>query len=180
MWQKTSLYPGTFFSSVTFKLSDHFPHTSTKAFSRRTPLINKARYSTLSGILPMLKCIAFQNKVNTMLGDSVLVINRNPVNIPICPQCYLTFLVCVCQLLSCVQLFVTPWTVAHQAPLFMELSRQEYWSGLPCPPPGVLPNPETEPGSPALQANFLPSEPPEDKLFGNHLQKDHVLSPMNT
>ena len=70
------------------------------------------------------------------------------------------------------------WT--HQAPLFMELSRQEYWSGLPCPPSGVLPDPETEPGSPALQANFLPSEPPEDKLFGNHLQKDHVLSPMNT
>ena len=95
MWQKTTLYPGAFFSSVTFKLSDHFSHTSTKAFSRRTPLINKAHYSTLSGILPTLKCIAFQNKVNTMLGDSVLVINRNPVNTPICPQCYLTFLVCV-------------------------------------------------------------------------------------
>ena len=45
--------------------------------------------------------------------------------------------------LSC----VTPWTVAHQAPLFMGFSRQEYWSGLPCPPPGDLPNPGTEPAS---------------------------------
>ena len=49
--------------------------------------------------------------------------------------------------LSCVRLFVTPWTVAHQAPLSMGLSRQEYWSGLPCPPPGDPPNPRTEPGA---------------------------------
>ena len=44
-----------------------------------------------------------------------------------------------CQLLSCVRLFVTPWTVAHQAPLSVGFSRQQYWSGLPCPPPGDLP-----------------------------------------
>ena len=44
----------------------------------------------------MLKCTAFQNKVNAMLGDPVLMINRNPVTIPICPQCYLTVLVSVC------------------------------------------------------------------------------------
>ena len=43
--------------------------------------------------------------------------------------------------------FATPWTVAHQAPLSMGFSRQEYWSGLPCPPPGDLPNPGTEPRS---------------------------------
>ena len=43
-----------------------------------------------------------------------------------------------CQLLSCVQFFVTPWTVACHAPLSMEFSRQEHWSGLPCPPPGYL------------------------------------------
>ena len=48
-----------------------------------------------------------------------------------------------------------PWTVARQAPLFMELSRQEHWSGLPCPSPGDLPNPGIEPGSPALQAESL-------------------------
>ena len=53
-------------------------------------------------------------------------------------------------LLSCfsrVRLFTTPWGVACQAPLSLGLSRREYWSGLPCPPPGDLPNPETEPGS---------------------------------
>ena len=61
--------------------------------------------------------------------------------------------------LSCVQLFVTPWTAAHQAPLFMGFSGQEYWTGLPCPLPGDLPNPGIEPRSPALQANSLPSEP---------------------
>ena len=53
----------------------------------------------------------------------------------------------------------TPWTVAHQAPLFMEFSRQEYWSGLPFPSPRDLPNPGMEPGSPALQADSLPTEP---------------------
>ena len=51
---------------------------------------------------------------------------------------------CVCQSLSCVCLFATPWTVAHQAPLSMGISRQEYWRRLPCPPPGDLPNPEIE------------------------------------
>ena len=45
---------------------------------------------------------------------------------------------------SCVLLFVIPWTVAHQAPLSMGFSRQEYWSGLPCPPPGDLPDPGIE------------------------------------
>ena len=55
---------------------------------------------------------------------------------------------------------MTPWTVAHQAPLSMGFSRQEYWSGLPFPSPGDLPDPGTEPGSPALQADSLPSEPP--------------------
>ena len=62
--------------------------------------------------------------------------------------------------LSHVRLFVTPWTVAHQAPPSMEFSRQEYWSGLPLPSPGDLPNPGIEPGSPALWADALPSEPP--------------------
>ena len=62
--------------------------------------------------------------------------------------------------LSRVQLFATPWTVAYQAPRSMGFSRQEYWSGLPFPPPGDLPNPGIEPGSPALKADALPSELP--------------------
>ena len=64
------------------------------------------------------------------------------------------------KLLSCVQLFVTLWTVTYQAPPFMGFSRQEYWSGLPFPSPGDIPDPEIEPGSPALQADALTSEPP--------------------
>ena len=52
--------------------------------------------------------------------------------------------------LSLVRLFATPWTAAYQAPLSMQFSRQEYWSGLPFPSPGDLPDPGIEPGSPAL------------------------------
>ena len=66
----------------------------------------------------------------------------------------------MCQSLSRVRLFVTPWTVACQAPLSMGLSKQEYWSGLPFPPPGNLPHPGIKPRSPALQADSLLSEPP--------------------
>ena len=62
--------------------------------------------------------------------------------------------------LSRVRLFATPWTVAYQASLSMGFSRQEYWSGLPFPSPGDLPDPGTEPGSPALEADILTSEPP--------------------
>ena len=57
--------------------------------------------------------------------------------------------------LSCIWLFVTPWTVAHQVPLSWGFFRQEYWSGLPCPPPGNLPNPGIKPRSPALQETFF-------------------------
>ena len=60
---------------------------------------------------------------------------------------------------SCVQLFVTLWTIARQAPLCMGFSRQEYWSGLPCLPPGDLPNPGIKPRSSALQVDLLPAEP---------------------
>ena len=62
--------------------------------------------------------------------------------------------------LSRVQLFATPWTVAYQAPPSMGLSRQEYWSGLPFPSPGDLPDPGIKPRSPALEADTLTSEPP--------------------
>ena len=62
--------------------------------------------------------------------------------------------------LSHVQLFVNLWTVAHQAPLSTEFSRKKYWSDLPFPSPEDLPNPVIKPGSPALQSDSLPSEPP--------------------
>ena len=63
-------------------------------------------------------------------------------------------------MLSHVRLFAIPWTVAYRPPQFMEFSRQEYWSGLPFPSPWDLPDPGIEPGSPALRADTLPSEPP--------------------
>ena len=74
--------------------------------------------------------------------------------------------------LSRVQLFATSWTVAHQAPLSMGFSRQEYWSGLPFPFPGNLPNPgKIEPRSPKLQAGTLTSEPPGKPILpSNQLQ----------
>ena len=62
--------------------------------------------------------------------------------------------------LSRVRLFATPWTVAYQAFPSMGFSRQEYWSGLPFPSPGDLPDPGIGPGSPALEAGALTSEPP--------------------
>ena len=65
---------------------------------------------------------------------------------------------CVPSHFSCVQLFMTLWTVAHQVPLSMGFSRQECWNGLPCPPPGDLPNIGMEPASlrfPELGGGFL-------------------------
>ena len=76
-------------------------------------------------------------------------------------SCCATYPYSLLLLLSCfshVQLLVTAWTVAHQAPLSMGFSRHEYWSGLPCPPPGDLPDPGTEPTilmSPALAGGFF-------------------------
>ena len=70
------------------------------------------------------------------------------------------FITCAC-VLSYVRLFATPWTVAHQTSLSMGLSRQEYWRGLPCPPPGDLPNPGTEPRFSALAGEFFATEQPE-------------------
>ena len=80
----------------------------------------------------------------------------------------------ICLVVS--RLFATPWTVAYQALPSMGFSRQEYWSGLPFPSPGDLPDPGTEPRSPALQADALPSERPgkskskrEYKIYFYHL-----------
>ena len=69
------------------------------------------------------------------------------------------------KLLIHVRLFATPWTVAYQAPPSMGFSRQKYWSGLPFPSPGDLPDPGIEPRSPASQTDALPSEPPGKYLL---------------
>ena len=74
---------------------------------------------------------------------------------------------------SHVRLFAIPWTVASLAPLSMDFSRQEYWNGLPFSSPGDIPNPGIEPGSPALRADSLPTEP-LGKLVGME-RKRHSL-----
>ena len=73
--------------------------------------------------------------------------------------------VCLCAHSAVSNSFMTPWTVAHQAPLSMEFSRQEYWSGLPFPSPGDLPNPGTEPASPVLAGRAFTSESPGKPQF---------------
>ena len=80
--------------------------------------------------------------------------NYNPSSLMLLPETFLCW-ARLCQ--SCLT-FCSPWTVAHQAPLSMRFSRQEYWSGLPFPSPGDLPNPGMEPRSPALQADSSLSE----------------------
>ena len=72
------------------------------------------------------------------------------------------------QLLSHVQPFATPRTAVHQAPLLMEFSKQEYWSGLPFPTPGDLPNPGIEPMSPALAGRFFTTTPPGKPQHKKH------------
>ena len=80
------------------------------------------------------------------------------------------------KLLSSAQLFVTLWTVAYQALLSMGFSRQEYWSGLPFPSPGDLPDPGIEPRSPTLQADALTSEPPGKLLLTVLPEFSHITT----
>ena len=76
-----------------------------------------------------------------------------------CPSLSLRYCACMLSRFSHVQLFATPWTVACQAPLSMGFSRQENWIGLPCPPPGDLPDPVIEPTSPAAPGSQAASLP---------------------
>ena len=94
------------------------------------------------------------------LGNPLSLLLPRSFWIPIQPAVKITVCVCVCvcELLSLVQLFATPRTTVHQAPLSMGISRQEYWSEFPVPPPGNLPDPGIEPESltpPALAAGFF-------------------------
>ena len=89
--------------------------------------------------------------------------------------------VCVCvhvvvavQLPSCVSLFATPRTAAFQGPLSMGFSRQEYWSGLPFPSPGDLPDPGIVPMSPALAGGFFTTETP-GKPGGLYTIHKHIV-----
>ena len=104
-------------------------------------LSGEARQTASTGLLAAFPC-------------TFCSFSHSPVYWDLIPLC-----VCV-RVLSIVQLFATPWTVAHQAPLSMGFSRQEHWSGLPFPPPGDLPDSGIKPASPALAGGFFTTEPP--------------------
>ena len=90
--------------------------------------------------------------------------------------------VCVLRRFSRVWLFATPWTVAHQAPLSMAFFRQDYWSGLPCSPPGYLPNPGIETMLlmfPALAGSSLPLAPPGKPKLWYYLLVNTVRIELN-
>ena len=115
--------------------------------------------------------------VSPYSGDRVIFSKHNLNHFtksPTSPSSLLFFRVCVRTLshFSPVWIFATPWTVAHQAPLSIGFSRQESWSGLPCPPPGDLPNPGIEPRSPTLQADNLSSEPQGSNPHPLHCKAD--------
>ena len=82
--------------------------------------------------------------------------------------------------LSCVLLFATLWTIAYKAPLSMELSRQECWSGLLFSPPGDCPNTGTEPASPVLQAGFFTNEPPGKPMYDVYYIHIHIIQPSDS
>ena len=108
----------------------------------------------------LLKCKDLVLFICFSKAHSTYLINFHKIEHKTIPFCLCQPIVaCVyAQLLSCVRLFATPQTVAHQAPRSMGFSRQEYWSGLPCPPPGDLPNPGIEPMSlmsPALAGGYF-------------------------
>ena len=103
-------------------------------------------------------------KSQTWLSDWTELINTLVI---IIFPCYLLAPVHVPSHFSCAWLFENLWIVACQAPLSMGFSRQEYWSRLPCPPPGNLPDPGTEPAPPvslSLQVDSSPPEPPEKPI----------------
>ena len=119
--------------------------------------LSHTAHSHLLSALHMVMCMLPYYSLNS----------SHPLLPPLCPQvcalCLHLHCVCVPSHFSHVQLFVSLWPIAHQAPLFLGIPRQEHWSGLPCPPPGDLPNPRIEPRPLCLlqwQAGSLPPAPP--------------------
>ena len=121
--------------------SERFQFQDRKAFRRwtnasvfallRNTYFKKKPTRTLA-ILKVYSLLSFWNSIFAILN-----LGRDDLGVDQVPYLYFA----IVQSLSCVQLFETPWTVAHQAPLSMEFSRHEYWSGLPFLPPGYLPDP---------------------------------------
>ena len=106
-------------------------------------------------------------------------VNKNPLNYWIDQEVLWDECVCMLSHISQVWLFATLWTMAHQAPSSMGFSRQEYWSGLPCPPPGDLPDPGIEPISLCLlhwQAGFFLPLSPSGNPWNEHIAYNNCSS----
>ena len=120
------------------------------------------RMSFLGIYLKEVKTYLHKSTCIWMLVAALFIITKTEINhqSSVGEQVHKLQYIQIVKSLICVRLFATPWTGAHQAPPSMGFSRQEYWSGLPFPSPGDLPDPGIEPRSPALQADALTSEPP--------------------
>ena len=113
-------------------------------------------------IFPSYSVALFPLRAQSVLRAGSCLVRRLPGGWVTSSESHARFSLCACSL-SRVLLFATPWTVAHQAPLSLGFSRQEYWSGLPFPTPGDPPDPGIEPTSsvsPALVGGFFITEPP--------------------
>jgi len=115
--------------------------------------------------------------VGTTVPQLIKWQNWDPSHTTLCAPC-----VCMLSHFSCVQLFATPRTIAHQPPLPKGFSRQEYWSGLPCPAPGDLPDPRIEPtslASPALAGGFFTTSATWEAHASLGWHNFHFLAPFH-
>ena len=108
-------------------------------------------------------------------GEGALLLPFGFSNVNLSAHFNAVLLLLLLSLFSRVRLFATPWTTAYQAPLSMGFSRQEYWNGVPCPPPGDLPDPGIDSESPALGGGFLTTVPSEKPIYHHTFDQTHRM-----
>ena len=134
--------------NINICMSSEFQNRSLGEKKKKQTLTSRFKFCVLNRSFSSLLLLMLPQMVETAL-----------------PELLGVFALCCCQSLSFVWLFVTPWTVAHQAPPSMGFSRQEYWSGLPFPSPGDLPDPEIELVSPALAGGLFYHEAKREAIL---------------
>ena len=138
-----------------YEVNANLHHTFQSKWCSWQPDAYLPRFPSSDGWFPQ-PCIYLKTHVAPRLGWQLMGEKHTFLE----NELYLWHQACVLSHFSPVSFFVTPWTVAHQAPLSMGFSRQEYWSGLPFPSPGDLPDPGIKPTSPALAGGFFTAEQP--------------------